>query len=117
MIPFPKLWLTGITGSGLHEVLQLLAVAVVADRDSVLQECGAEVLELLPLLAVSFNPRHLFLRTWRCDLPSWEFLVLDGSLVPGHVWTGLGTVWLSGNVPVHVRRPLNPPNPNCSVIQ
>lgn len=46
MTPFPKLWLTGITGSGLHEVLLLLAVVVVADRDSVLQECGAEVAEL-----------------------------------------------------------------------
>lgn len=46
MTPFPKLWLTGITGSGLHEVLLLLAMVVVADRDSVLQECGAEVAEL-----------------------------------------------------------------------
>lgn len=85
----PKLWLAGIFGSGLHEVLQLLAMAVVAARDSVLQECGAEVVELLPLLAVSFNPRHLFLRTWRWDLPSWEFLVWKGSLVPGHVGQSL----------------------------
>lgn len=99
MPPFPKLWLTGITGSGLHEVLQLLAVVVVAGRDSVLQECGAEVVELLPLLAVSFNPRHLFLRTWRCSLPSREFLVLKGSLVPRPGWAGLGTAWLSGSVP------------------
>lgn len=66
-----------------------MAVAVVADRDSGLQECGAEVVELLPLLAVSFNPRHLFLRAWRCSLPSWEFLVLSGSLVPGQVGLGL----------------------------
>lgn len=96
MTPFAKLWLTGITGSGLHGVLQLLAVAVVADRDSVLQKCGAELLELLPLLAVSFNPRHLFLRTWRCDLPSWEFLVFNGSLVPGRGGQGLAQPGLVG---------------------